>query len=73
MNESVLNNLVRHINEFDCYYEMSDSNSVYVNNKKIEVGINNQLKKLSIEEKNYVLNNLNNNGKECFKRYFYDS
>ena len=70
MEKSQLDLLVKHINEFDCYYEMSDSSSSYMANRTIEVKINQQLNSLEQKDLDYVLDNLNENGKESFKRYF---
>ena len=70
MNQDQLDLLTRHINEFDCYYEMSDSNAAYMPNRIIEKKINEQLKTLTPENIKIIENNLNRNGKECFKRYF---
>lgn len=68
--KKILDSLVESINSFDLFYEMSDSNSLYLRNQKIEENILNQLKNCNISSTNYIINNLDNIGKQIWDRYF---
>lgn len=70
MEKSQLDLLVKHINEFDCYYEMSDSNSNYFQNIKIKKMIRSQLNSLEVESKDYIKSKLDSSGKISWERYF---
>ena len=68
--KKILRSLVKEINEFDCYYEMSDSSIKYSNGCDNKIKIESKLKDLIFSEKQSIVSRLNENGKICWKRYF---
>ncbi len=68
--KKVLNDLVDNINNFDLYFEMSDSSFTYQKSFDQKVKLLIRLKNLTPDEKEYTYSKLNDNGKKCWKRYF---
>lgn len=68
--KEMLNTLVKEINNFDLYYEMSDSHSVYEQGHNEKSKIILKIKNLIPSEKVKINKKLNSNGKNCWNRYF---
>lgn len=62
--------LVREINAFDCYYEMSDDDSIYNQGESNRRSINSRVKQLTVGELALLVDSLNNVGRVNYNRYF---
>lgn len=62
--------LVDEINNFDCYYEMSDDEAVYAEGDSTRISILNRIKKLNNSDLTLLIDSLNNIGKINYNRYF---
>lgn len=62
--------LLKRINNFDAYYEMSDSPVRYEAGITEEANIQTELQKLPSEDLDFLLLNFTTNGKFCYERYF---
>lgn len=58
------------INNFNAYYEMSDSNDVYERGHDSKKEIEKHLAKITTEEKTKLISELNANGIFSYERYF---
>jgi len=68
--KKILGSLVKEIDEFDLYYEMSDSISVWNRGHNAHTKIKLKLLDLIPSEKKYIETKLSSNGKFCWTRYF---
>lgn len=62
--------LLKRINNFDAYYEMSDSPVKFEAGIVEEANIQTELQKLPSEDLDFLLLNFDTNGKFCYERYF---
>jgi hypothetical protein len=67
-NANTLEVLLKRINEFDLFYEMSDSNEVW---KEGQNNLNNIKALLKNESKEHVYKLLNERGRKVFDRYLW--
>jgi hypothetical protein len=68
--KKTLDSLVKEINTFDMYYEMSDSSKVISDGFNTQNQILEKLKKLTTRDHSYIYMELNLNGKQSWERYF---
>lgn len=68
--EETLDFLIKEINSFDIYFEMSDSSFKYEQGYIKSNEINLKLKSLSFSDKKYIVKNLDNEGLLVWNRYF---
>jgi len=68
--QELLDSLAKEINEFDLYFEMSDSSQVIEKYGKIQADIVKRLAQLNDSDRVTIYMNLNLNGKQAWSRYF---
>ena len=66
----MINPLVNEINNFDCYYEMSDDDTIYSEGDSNRLSILSRIKKLNVKELKLLMDSLNNIGRINYNRYF---
>lgn len=67
-NANTLESLIKRINEFDLFYEMSDSNEVW---RREQNNLNEIRYLLKSESKDHVYKLLNERGRKVFDRYLW--
>lgn len=70
MEKQKLDKLVESINAFDLYYEYSDSYRVTIKYTPLKTKLKEMVNDLNKEQLQYLIDNLTNNGKLCYDRYF---